>query len=162
MSKNIFDTFKKVFRGSPVHKEEAKEGKLRIFKNIYSSLTLTILFEALNNEEFVFFSTTIDELKSNFGIPWRYTLLCIYYAINDDIHNLQINYTFLKSLDTPKKLKNLIIQHVIICETLLKKEAVDEVYFEEHLNVLVIVNNNLILNEILKKTFNINRKHIYI
>ena len=30
MSKNIFDSFKKVFKGNPIHKEEAEEGKLRV------------------------------------------------------------------------------------------------------------------------------------
>lgn len=30
MSKNIFDSFKKVFKGNPMHNEEAKEGSLRV------------------------------------------------------------------------------------------------------------------------------------
>lgn len=30
MSKNIFDSFKKVFKGKPTHKEHAQEGSLRV------------------------------------------------------------------------------------------------------------------------------------
>ncbi len=60
MSKNIFESFKKVFKGSQVHKEEATEGKLRV--------NVALMENRFKAEELVSCAVSLKHLLEIYGI----------------------------------------------------------------------------------------------
>ena len=59
MSKNIFDSFKNVFKGKPKHKEKAQEGKLRV--------NVTLMEKRYEEDDLVGSAIVLKHLLEIFG-----------------------------------------------------------------------------------------------